>query len=253
MTAIEQFELAVDDGQVTGALHRPAGPCPDTGWPTVLLCGGYPMESDDFQALLEQVTTALVDSDLAAATFAPRLSSWDGDDRDAVNGARTVDDASAVYRWLALRDDVDLDRIGVLGYSSAGIVAACLAGRTDRLACLCLLAAATVESIAEHNVPEPEVPEAFLESLQKLDPVLHVAIHDCPTLIVHGASDQEVSAENALVYLQRIQNAGHHARHVLIARADHGFTSVEPRLACMDQLMSFFVEMPSLTARNGGG
>jgi pimeloyl-ACP methyl ester carboxylesterase len=165
-----------------------------------------------------------------------------------------IDEASAVLHWLMLRDELDLARVGVLGYSFGSIVAACLARRTDQIARLCLLAPVSAEALlsaAERSdgsallksLGLEGVAEGFFTDLGALDPMHSAAVHDRPTLILHGAADEDVPAEVSFAYSNAIELAGHQAQHTLVAHADHFFEDEPSRTACLAQVSEFFITM----------
>jgi dipeptidyl aminopeptidase/acylaminoacyl peptidase len=252
----QPFEITVDDSSVHGQLAFPdevegAAPC-------VLVCGGFPVEAGDGD-FPDQAVEALTGVGLAVATFEPRFSTLDERGLDKRRADQTVADATAAFEWLLERPDVDATRVGVLGYSTAAVIAACLAGDHERVASLCLVAPATEDAIvkwmsgdngSEEEEPE-DLPAALEESVQSLFPIDEAATFDRPTLIVHAAADESVSAEASLRYVERIEAASHQAEYVLVARADHGFNSVESRVACLELLMRFFSGMPAIAVPAG--
>ncbi|MFB3138303.1 MAG: alpha/beta hydrolase family protein, partial [Phycisphaerales bacterium] len=160
-------------------------------------------------------------------------------------GVGSVDAASAVFRWMALRDELNLNRIGVLGYSLGGLIAACLSRRTDQIARLCLLAPMTVDQVTEKQAGETthEPAGQLLGDLASLTPIEDLVVHDRPTLIMHGAADRIVGPEASLAYRRAVELARHKVEHLLVAQADHLFSGAAARSACLDQLTRFFAPM----------
>jgi pimeloyl-ACP methyl ester carboxylesterase len=163
----------------------------------------------------------------------------------------SVDDAAAIFHGLALRKELDLHRIGVLGQGLGGIVVSCLARRTDQIARLCLLAPVTTGEVlsrlgteSEEELAQrlgaPVIPPGFFDGLDSLTPAVDLVTHDRPTLIVHGAADRIVPPESSLAYRDAIASAGRQVEHVLVAMGDHVFSNVSARAACLKQLTSFF-------------
>ncbi|MHC5005030.1 MAG: alpha/beta hydrolase family protein [Planctomycetota bacterium] len=247
MSEPEPFEIAVDGSTVTGRLQRPDR-ARDAPSATVLLCAPMPIERpiEVVDDLHEQLAEALLDAGIATATYRPRPPSGSGNGVGS-RPQQGIDDASAVFRTLLQRPDVDRDRVGVLGYSTAALVAACLAGRTARfIAGLCFVAPGSVEGILQHAAADeqaPAPPEEFVAALRELDPIAAASAHDRPTLIVHGAADRVFPSEVAVAYQRRMQTAGHEARLVLIPRGGHAFSDVETRVACLEQVVGFFTTM----------
>ncbi|MHC4415817.1 MAG: alpha/beta hydrolase family protein [Planctomycetota bacterium] len=251
MNRHEDLTVELNRASLRGTLDLPAPPKDNGPAPVVLLCHGLPALSTNTGELLEEVSGALMEAGLAVAGFGPGAATAS----EAPGTARAVDEASAMLHALALRDDLDLNRIGVLGYSLGGIVAACLSKRTDQIARLCLLAPLTTDELAARLANESdnqvasrlggtEVPSGFFDAWKALTPTDDLVAHDRPTLILHGAADRTVPPEESLKYRRAVEQAGHRVDHVLVARADHAFTRVPARTVCLDHLTRFFAAAP---------
>ncbi len=242
MTRHEDFAADLDAGAVRVMLDLPEetnGARPAT----VVVCHGLPALNPETEKLLEEIRGALAEAGVAVATF--------GEASETAGGGQSIDDASAVIHAMAVRDDLDINRIGVLGYSLGGIIASCLARRTDQIARLCLLAPVTTDEIAaglingnENDLASrlggTEVPSGFFDDLTSLTPTEDLVVHDRPTLILHGAADRTVPPDVSLKYRDAIQSAGRQVEHALVALADHTFTDEAARSACLHELGRFF-------------
>jgi pimeloyl-ACP methyl ester carboxylesterase len=216
-------------------------------FPVVLLCPGLPGPDAQAAAFLSALTQALVNAGLAVATPASGAAGAPG----TRLASESIDDAAAVFHGLAVREELDLQRIGVLGHSAGAIVAACLARRTDQIRRLCLLSPVTTGEIAARLADEGEaalaarlgataVPDGFFQGIESLTPVEDAAAHDRPTLVLHGAADRTVAPEASREYARAIAAAGHACDLVLVALGDHFYTADAPRSACLDALGRFF-------------
>jgi pimeloyl-ACP methyl ester carboxylesterase len=163
----------------------------------------------------------------------------------------SVDDAAAVFHGLAVREDLDLDHIGVLGHSLGAIVVACLARRTDQIDRVCLLAPVSADHVASRLAVESaadvatrlgggSVPPGFFDGLETLTPAEDLAAYDRPTLIMHGAADRAVPPTSSTQYRDAILAAGHDVQHVLVAMGDRDFANETARAACLDRVSRFF-------------
>lgn len=255
----ESFDVQLDGTAVRCRLDLPAlDPKGDPKrLPTVMLCRGLPAQTARAAELPGQITEALVDAGMAVAT----ISSGS----DAAPGARlaveSIDDAAAVFHGLVVRDEVDINRVSVLGHSVGCIVAACLARRTDQIARLCLLSPITPAELGAKVAGDPEgetalqlgateVPPGYFEGLDALTPFQDLATYDRPTLIVHGAADRLVSLASSLDYTRAVEAAGHNVDFIQVAMADHFYSSMAARAACLDQLARFFSAAEGATARS---
>lgn len=245
----ESFEVEVGPRKVHGIVWQPEEGAFEPPWPAVMLCRGIPGQRDYARDLFGELTTALGDAGFVVSQFESRPMT---DDPAAIvdyDAAQHVDEASAVFRMLALRPDLDLHRIGVIGYALGAMIAACLARRSDQIARLCLVAPTTGDELtarvnksgdAAAGLDVDQMPHQVLDTLAELRPTDDIAAYDRPTLIVHGAIDQVIPPDDSLPYADAIEQAGHEVQRVLVALGDHEFTSPPARLACLDQIIGFF-------------
>ena len=259
----QPFAVEIAGSAISASLHWPSEQDRIAPVGAVLLVHGAPKPSDKTSALFQRITDALTEAGVVVATYAAR--SFNADDRSARQrlAVEMIDDASAVFRWLALRDELDLDRLGVLGFSLGTIVASGLAQRTDRIARLCLLAPVTAEAVlvgAERSSAQEimkslgaeEPMDGFLDELETLDPVAGAVMRDRPTLIVHGAADRAALPELSFAFSGAIELASHDVQHTLVARADHFFTDKSLGEAGITQITRFFAVMNTSSDRSKG-
>jgi dienelactone hydrolase len=267
MSQMEELQIESHGALVISELFFPARSS-DLPMPFVLLCGpAHPHEATSEQnRLMDDLMATLTGAGLAVATFhANRSLEGLNGQRVAMAAAYGIDDASAVLRTLARRHDVNPQRIGVAGYGLGGMVAACLAGRSSELARVCLISPLEILGAAgaggsPSGAGRRDVSYANDDGASGrgraaengggngngkvrapvLTPAADIAIHDRPTLILHGAADRVVPPECAGTYLTAIESAGRHAEHVLIGGGDHEFTSISSRQACLSMVSRFF-------------
>ena len=85
--------------------------------------------------------------------------------------------------------------------------------------------------------------QELIASLAELTPVEDLAVHDRPTLILHGAVDRTVPPESALPYLHALRRADRDVSYELIAFGDHDFNLAEARTVCTARIAAFFRSM----------
>ncbi len=250
----QPFAVEIAGSAVCGSLHWPSEQHRDTPVAAVLLVHGTPKPSAKTHALFEWITEAMTEAGLVVAAYTAR--SFNTNDRSNTQrlAVEMIDDASAVFRWLVLRDELDLTRVGVLGFSLGAIVAASLAQRTDQIARLCLLAPVTAEGVLSgadrtgqdeyiRSLGADDAVEGFLTDLDTLDSAQSAAAHDRPTLILHGAADRAAPPELSFAYAGAIEFAGRDVQHTLVAHADHFFAADPSRTACVAHVSAFFAAM----------
>lgn len=180
--------------------HRPATPAP---WPGVVVLH----EASGLNRDMRRIVHHLVD--LGYATAAPALFSGGigciaSTARDALDPSRrgTTDRIERVRRWLADRDGVDGDRIGIIGFCLGGGFAVVAAARSP-------FAAAAVNY---GRVPE--------------DPALIAG--SCPVVANYGAEDLLVPKATAGRYEAALTEHGVPIDVEVFPGVGHSFMNDEP-------------------------
>jgi len=124
MPTIEQISFEGPLGTLRGLLHRPDGVDPT---PAVMLLHGFTGQHIESDRLFVQVARALADAGFAALRF-DFYGSGDSDgDFEEFTLDTELADACAGFDWLSTQSGIDPNRIGVVGLSLGGAIAALLA------------------------------------------------------------------------------------------------------------------------------
>ena len=112
-------------------------PRPSAGWPAVLLVPGPGAGDRDGtlagMPVLGQIAGALADAGVLVARYDIRGVGQSGGRSESADVEAYADDARAMVRYLDDRDDVDRDRITVLGYAEGGWIAMVVARRERKV------------------------------------------------------------------------------------------------------------------------
>ncbi len=202
---LQRVSFPVAGTEIIGILHLPEGETVGG----VIEMGGGDHEHGAY------VCQALAAAGVAALRFAFRVRP---------QGGRTVDptaglaDAAAAIRLLRAHPAIP-GRIGVVGHSFGGVVAALAAGRDSRIR-----AAALLEAPAERP------------QLGTIRPPAELSHTRARVLLVYGTSDDRVPAEDAERYASVLRQAGVVHRVVTIDGADHFFSAPEHRARMLAEL-----------------
>lgn len=146
--AIEHQWETPDGTSLAGSLHLPGPPRPG-GWPAVLLISGsgpldrnsnMPGQTVDISRALAEHLARL---DIASLRFDKRGTGASGGDYALAGFDTEYDDAASALDNLATCDQVDPDRIGVIGHSAGATLAIRLAASNAIVSAAVLLAAAS--------------------------------------------------------------------------------------------------------------
>ena len=165
-----------------------------------------------------------------------------------------LDDARAAVDYLATLSMVDLDRLGVVGFSQGGLIAAELAAQDARVRTLVLwspvssapdtykhiLGAESVEAGLDAATPLPvttqwgaqfELGRGFFVDLFRYDPTAAIAEVDAPLLVIVGLEDTTVTPQPAYGELYLTYHDGD--ERLITLESDHVFnvlTDSDPAL-----------------------
>jgi dienelactone hydrolase len=196
----QRVGIRVENTELDGVLHLPESTT--VGGAAVLHgFGGHPD-----QPHIVATCNALANAGIAALRFAFR-----DHEPPRMTLASALADGAGAIRVLKAHPDVP-ERLGVVGFSFGGSVAALVAGRDSRIRAAVLAAA----------------PAQFGHD-PKWKPVAELSRTRARVLLVWGSRDSEVAFENAERYAAVLSQARVPNRIVTIDGADHDFAPAGPR------------------------
>ena len=203
----QRVGIRVEDTELDGVLHLPESAA--VGGAAVLHgFGGHPD-----QPHIVATCEALANAGVAALRFAYR-----NHQPPRMTLATGLADAAGAIRLLKAHPSVP-ERLGVVGFSFGGTVAALVAGRDSRIRAAVLAAA---PAVAGPNFP------AWSDD-GKWKPVAELSRTRARVLLVWGSHDSEVPYENAERYAAVLSQARVPNRIVTIEGGDHDFAPAGPR------------------------
>jgi dienelactone hydrolase len=205
--------------------------------PAVVMYHGFTGQRIESHRLFVKMARRLMADGIAALRFDFRGSGEsEGDFRDMTISGE-IDDALAAIDFLCGQPEVDTNRLGVLGLSMGGCVAASVAGRGPSLKTLVLWSAvAQVAELFQHGTGQEKIAEwrrvgeidlgglmlgvGFLDDLPRIDPLKNLSQFKGASLIIHGSEDAVVPVTEAHVYHKHL---GDRSTLHIIDGADHTF------------------------------
>jgi uncharacterized protein len=220
-------------------LHLPPGSGPH---PAVVLLHGFTGNASESHFMFTRLARQLAADGLAALRFDCRGSGWSDGEFVEVTVEREVADARAALDYLARQPEIDHARLGLLGFSLGGCVAALVAGRDPRVQALVLWAAVAdpqamrgrllSEAIAPLDDPTQPIDvggllvgPALLRSLEQAHPTVELANYRGPGLVVHGTADARVPVGEASAYTNALRPG--YRQLLAVDGADHTFARVD--------------------------
>jgi len=233
----EQVRFRNDGQWLYGMLHLPEGRGPAPG---IIMIHGFTGHRIEAHRLFVRAARAIAAAGVAALRFDCRGSGESEGEFVDMTVSGEIADARAALDLLAARQEVDPARLGVLGLSLGGAVAACLAGSDRRVKALALwtpvayllgaIGANIVAPGAEQQMATQgwvdlggnRVGRGFVEDLPNIRPLEAVRGYRGPALLVYGTCDQALSPEHPQAYLQTLTGP---TEYVTVEGADHVFSS----------------------------
>lgn len=235
----ERFVQFTVHGQtVYGMLHAPEETAKA---PAVAMCHGFTGNRIETHRLFVKMARCLAANGIAALRFDFRGSGESEGDFEQVTVSGEIDDALAALAFLRQQPEVDDNRIGLIGLSLGGCVAACAAARDRRVKALALWAAVAdlqevfadrwgelvqqaLETQGWFDYGGWKISKAFYDDALQVDPLREGLRYDGAALIVHGTNDEVVPVDHA----HRYHAAFRYTKRLhLIEGADHTFARTD--------------------------
>jgi pimeloyl-ACP methyl ester carboxylesterase len=225
-----QIAFMSEGESVFGVLHLPE----TLPAPGVIMCHGFTGHKAETHRLFVNAARDFCAHGLAVLRFDFRGSGDSSGEFEDMTISREIEDAAAALDFLTARPEVDGKRVGALGLSMGGCVAACLSGRSEQVRSLVLWSAlAHPERIFDRMFPQfgdkPKLEmngwglgRAFMQDARTLRPLDCVKKFMGPSLVIHGTEDASVPPSDASDY--RIALGGRSTLRY-IQGSDHTFSS----------------------------
>ena len=235
--------------QLIGVLHVPNGA---SKVPGVVMCHGFTGNRSESHFLFTKAARAFAEAGIAVLRFDFRGSGDSDGSFEDMTVSSEISDAVRAIEVLAQRPEVDANRIGIVGLSLGGCVAACATARSERVRATVLWAPVhDPKVIAYHrNAMEQVFPweftgglllgEALVRELPTIDPVAELRNARGSVLILHGSADQTLPVEGSEAFVRAIESAGGQVEREIVDGADHTFASVTHERYAIDRTASWF-------------
>lgn len=235
----EQICFENESQRLYGMLHVPEGDGPH---PAVALLHGFTGTRIESHRLFVKTARAMADRGLIALRFDFRGSGESEGDFVEMTVEGEISDARQALNYLETRPEIDSSRLGLLGLSLGGVVAACLAGEDRRVKTLGLWATPELKQFAHSDTVSTgmnweslrekgwmdwggnRVGRGFFEGAQTLNPYDSLKKYEGLVLLVHGTRDVTVPIASGRSYAIAL---GDRAEVHWIEGADHTFSKYE--------------------------
>jgi len=246
--------------QLVGMLHIP-NKSGESRLPAVLMLHGFTGHKIESHRLFVRAARRFADEGFVVFRFDFRGSGDSEGKFEDMTLSGELSDAVVALDLLMYLDEVDPSRIGVVGFSMGGCIAAMLAGRRrGDIKAVALWAAVSEdppstferflnpfrEQILAGSSSFVEwagylIGRPFFEELPNIRPTQEIRSFDGDVLIVHGTDDQTVPQDHAKrLYQILMQRKKGHVELHLIENASHTFIRREHETKLLDLTAEFF-------------
>jgi uncharacterized protein len=224
--------------------------------PAVLLAHGFTGSRNADSRLLTWMARALAHNRIGALAIDFRGSGESEGDFSEMTPETEVSDAKTALDFLEADLRVDGRRLGMVGHSLGGLVAACASGDDKRIRALALWAAVGETAFfqprfsdsAESRTPEGWdaggllVGEVFRDCIMDMNVQNRFGMGHCPVLIAHGTEDQSVPYAQAELFVENANQRARHFKLLPIDGADHCFRRMDWREILLAATLDWFNE-----------
>ena len=221
-----------------GMLHLPAAALGQPA-PGVVLFHGFTGDRMESHWMFVKCSRALAQAGIASWRFDFYGSGESEGEFREMTLSREIAEGRAAVAFLRGQTGVDPERVGLLGLSLGGAVAATLAPSVGAKVVVLWSAVAHTALLRDlirqsaRKIPgnpaameydAREISSRFIEDALKVEPIRHLARYKGPTLIIHPEKDEVVPVSHARDFFQAARSDAKEL--ALIAGADHVYTSI---------------------------
>ncbi|NCC51005.1 MAG: alpha/beta fold hydrolase [Spartobacteria bacterium] len=247
------ISFKVNKQQVVGMYH-----CPDEGegpFPAVVCFHGFTGNKQESHRLFVKLCRALAVAGMASLRIDFRGSGDSEGDFSMMTISQEMQDARAALKFLRRRAEVDETRIGILGMSMGGLVAAYMLGEHDWVKTGVLWGAVAHPAKSADNkrkdfeyIPAMNcyqrngwlISEAFVEELYTLDPLEVISNTSASVLLLHGENDITIPVGDAYAYERALKQSGHRVALRVIPESSHTFDSLAWETEVLGDTIAWF-------------
>lgn len=241
MITQQPLEVTRNNQTIRGQIYLPDSASIQRRCPAVLFLHGFTGQRMEPGFMYVYLARQLAHKGIAAVTFDFRNSGESDGHFSQMLPTQELDDALIITDHLAHIPVIDRSRLGLLGFSLGGLIAACTIAKTNIFKTLVLIAPTTVENICRYATPSGTPADAvlsdpisigplnlnpdFFTNVKKLKPLTDCVQNPRPTLIIQGTGDQAVTPAVSQKYADSLNQAAVPLTEHIINDADHTFAS----------------------------
>jgi len=250
------------DQQLVGILHIPEGLATEEKAPAIAMFHGFTGHKSEAHRLFVKVARKLCEAGFVVLRFDFRGSGDSEGDFEDMTVPGEVSDAKASISFLEEQPWVDKEKIGVIGLSLGGRVAAILTSEDNRIKFAVLYSPALgplknkfASLLDDEALKRLESGEAvrvsegwylkkpFFDTLDSSVPFSVMGKIKVPVLIIHSDNDQVVPVEVSKKGYEIIKGLNEKNKLYIIKGADHTFSNREHTSEVIDKTLQWLMSL----------
>lgn len=246
-----------DEYELYGVVHLPYKMSLEKPVPAVVFCHGFTGNKVEVHRIFVIMARRLERHGIASIRFDFRGCGDSTGDFLSTTIKGEIRDARHAVDFICSHAGIDKERVGILGFSLGGAIAAYAAGRDPRIKALALWAPAAdlleeEEQIrTEHEIRKVWKYKAvdyygtligrdFIKEIPKIKPVNAIKKYNGPAIIIHGTDDHSVPLSHSASYYNVLKAKKLKVERHLIDGADHIFGSYKWEEKVINKTVKFF-------------
>ncbi|MEM1507507.1 MAG: alpha/beta fold hydrolase [Candidatus Bathyarchaeia archaeon] len=244
--------------QIIGILHKPDNIKPHEKVPGIVMFHGFTGNRSEAHRLFVQIARGLSSYGFIVLRFDFRGSGDSDGDFEDMTLPEEVSDAERAVTFLLRQRNVDGERVGVIGLSMGGRVAAILASKDERIKFAVLYSPAlsplkerflslmNKEALRRLESGEPievssgwYLKKAFFETIDYVVPLDIMGKIRVPILIIHGDRDEVIPVEESVKAYERIKGLNEKNELYIVKGGDHTFSKREHTLEVLKKTVEW--------------
>ena len=255
--------FANNEEQIIGVLHVPDSLKKGERAPAIVMLHGFTGHKSEAHRLFVHVARALCNAGYIVLRFDFRGSGDSDGEFEDMTVPGEVSDAARAVDFISELDMADPKKIGVIGLSMGGRVAAILASKDKRIKFVILYSAALtslkekfLKGLGKEDLEKLERGEAvhigngwylkkgFFETVDSPVPLEVLDKIKVPVLIIHGDSDKVVPLDGAIKGYEMLKNLNDRNELYIIKGGDHVFTRKEHTQEVIEKTLEWLSSLP---------
>jgi hypothetical protein len=245
------------ENKMVGILHTPECKT-DYPKPAMVFCHGFKGDKVGPHRIFVKMARKLAQNGIIVFRFDCRGSGDSSGNFEETTISGQINGTLQAVKFISQLKDVNNSQLALLGLSLGGAIAACAAGRSQKIKNLVLWSAvADIQQVFLEQQPADDslnklegngyidldgfkLGKDFVEGIGEIDPVSELSNYKNSIFLVHGSEDEVVPVENTEMYYDAVCTKN--CKKDIIVGADHTYNRYEWESQVLDKTLEWLIE-----------